>query len=144
MTNRIPDNSSFTIADPNDVLLNRRWQTYCQMDGFEDAGAWALDLNQDDAYKASLDPESIPEAMGWREWDALDDKEAADRARARAHVQSAIRTRHYRTQSRVRARRSPASTRRATTDSGGDSDGGGDPEPPHRPPSNTPRVGGAL
>ena len=34
-----------------------------------------------------------------------------------------------RTRARVRARRSPASQRRATTDSGGD-DCGGDPEPP--------------
>lgn len=36
-----------------------------------------------------------------------------------------------RTQARIRARRSPASARRATADSGGDD--GGDPEPP-RPP----------
>ncbi len=35
-----------------------------------------------------------------------------------------------RTQSRARARRSPASQRRATSDSGGDSSG--DPEPPRR------------
>lgn len=33
---------------------------------------------------------------------------------------------------RIRAHRSPACARRATTDSGGD-DGGGDPEPPRRP-----------
>ena len=53
--------------------------------------------------------------------------------------------RRIRAQTRGRARRSPASQRRATTDSGGDDgDGGsGDPEPPHRP-FNTPRVGGAL
>lgn len=54
----------------------------------------------------------------------------------------------YRTRirARIRARRSPASTRRATTDSGGDSDGG-DPEPP-RPSLSyslpTRRDGGAL
>lgn len=39
-----------------------------------------------------------------------------------------------RTQARIRARRSPTCTRRATADSGGNDDGGsGDPEPP-RPP----------
>lgn len=46
---------------------------------------------------------------------------------------------------RIRARRSPASQRRATTDSGGD-DGGGDPEPPQRPHlcSLPAYMGGAL
>ena len=41
---------------------------------------------------------------------------------------------------RIRARRSPASTRRATADSGGDR--GREPEPPR--PSRRPRTGGAL
>ena len=44
--------------------------------------------------------------------------------------------RRIRAQTRGRARRSPASTRRATTDSGGDSDGG-DPEPPRPRSSNS-------
>ena len=58
--------------------------------------------------------------------------------RARARPSPARRTH---TPARIRARRSPASTRRATTDSGGD-DGGGDPEPPHRPHIYS--LGGAL
>lgn len=58
-----------------------------------------------------------------------------------------------RTQTRIRARRSPASQRRATTDSGGDDGGGsGDPEPEPARPSKSkricggiaPRIGGAL
>ena len=49
--------------------------------------------------------------------------------------------RRIRTQPRIRARRSPASTRLATTDSGG-TDDGGDPEPPHRPHIYS--LGGAL
>jgi hypothetical protein len=49
------------------------------------------------------------------------------------------------TQARVRARRSPASSRRAASDSGGD-DGDGDPEPPRPRSSNSlsPICGGAL
>ena len=57
-----------------------------------------------------------------------------------------------RIQPRVRARRPLASTRRATSDSGGDDDGGsGDPEPPRPGPDPSPicggiapRMGGAL
>lgn len=51
--------------------------------------------------------------------------------------------RRIRTQARTRARRSPASTRRATADSGGSGDP--DPEPPRRPLYNLPVcMGGAL
>ena len=140
MNTSISDNSSFTIFEPDDVLDH-----YYPCAG-EAAGEWALD--KDSAYQASFEQmEMPPEARGWREWDALDDKEAAARAaRARAHTQAVIRTRSYRTQTRVRARRSPASARRAACDSAGDDgDGGGDPEPP-RPRShcNLSQVGGAL
>ena len=63
------------------------------------------------------------------------------RARAVARRTRPSPARRIRTQARIRARRSPASQRRATTDSGGD-DGGGDPEPPHRPSIYS--LGGAL
>lgn len=136
MNTSISDNSSFTIFEPDDVLDH-----YYPCAG-EAAGEWALD--KDSAYQASFEQmEMPPEARGWREWDALDDKEAA---RARAHTQTVTRTRGHRTQTRVRARRSPASVRRAASDSGGDDgdgDGGGDPEPP-RPLSLPASVGGAL
>lgn len=69
---------------------------------------------------------------------------AAAARRARPSPARRIRTQPR----RIRARRSPASTRRATTDSGGsDSDGGsGDPEPPRRPHlcSLPAYMGGAL
>ena len=136
MNTSISDNSSFTIFEPDDVLDH-----YYPCAG-EAAGEWALD--KDSAYQASFEHmEMPPEVLGWREWDALDDKEAAARmARARAHTQTRVRARSYRTQTRVRARRSPASVRRAASDSGGDDgDDGGDPEPP-RPQKR--RNGGAL
>lgn len=61
------------------------------------------------------------------------------RARAAARPSPARRIRTH----RIRARRSPASTRRATADSGGDDGDGGDPEPPRS--SNLPAYrGGAL
>ncbi|MDA8206388.1 MAG: hypothetical protein M0Z36_09980 [Thermaerobacter sp.] len=106
-------------------------------------------IEDDEAYKASFSQmETPPEFRGWREWDALDDAALAA-ARARARARAGARTRHYRTHTRARARRSPASTRRATVDSGGDD--GGDPDPP-RPGSDpspicggiAPRMGGAL
>ena len=51
-----------------------------------------------------------------------------------------------RTHPRTRARRSPASVRRATADSGGSDSDGGDPEPPRRPRSTSfsAVLGGAL
>ncbi len=141
MNTSISDNSSFTIFEPDDVLDH-----YYPCAG-EAAGEWALD--KDSAYQASFEHmEMPPEVLGWREWDALDDKEAAARAaRARAHTQTVIRTRSCRTQTRVRARRSPASARRAACDSGGDDgDGaGGDPEPEPRRSNLSPVAnGGAL
>ena len=54
----------------------------------------------------------------------------------RANARRLSPARRIRTQARIRARRSPASTRRATTDSGGDDDGG-DPEPPRPSPLNS-------
>ena len=70
------------------------------------------------------------------------------RMRTRRHTRHVLAVTPRRTHGEARARRSPASTRRATTDSGGsDGDGGGDPEPP-RPPHlySLParRDGGAL
>ena len=68
----------------------------------------------------------------WRR--GLDIQRGFEILRARA-----VRRRHprpRRAHARIRARRSPASQRRATTDSGGDDGGGsGDPEPP-RPRCN--------
>ena len=63
----------------------------------------------------------------------------------RQHQEAPARRIRTHTQARIRARRSPASTRRATTDSGGD-DAGGDPEPPRRPQSTSfsPVFGGGL
>ena len=146
MNTSISDNSSFTIFDPDDVLVDRYYPCAGEADG-----EWALDKDSayQSAYQASFEQmEMPPEARGWREWDALDDKEAAARAaRARAHTQTVIRTRSYRTQTRVRARRSPASARRAACDSGGDDgDGaGGDPEPEPRRSNLSPVAnGGAL
>ena len=145
MNTSISDNSSFTIFDPDDVLVDRYYPCAGEADG-----EWALDKDSayQSAYQASFEQmEMPPEARGWREWDALDDKEAAARAaRARAHTQTVIRTRSYRTQTRVRARRSPASVRRAASDSGGDDgDDGGDPEPEPRRSNLSPVAnGGAL
>ena len=141
MNTSISDNSSFTIFEPDDVLVDRYYPCAVEADG-----EWALDKDSayQSAYQASFEQmEMPPEVLGWREWDALDDKEAAARmARARAHTQTRVRARSYRTQTRVRARRSPASVRRAASDSGGDDgDDGGDPEPP-RPQKR--RNGGAL
>ena len=144
MNTIISDNSSFTIFEPDDVLVDR----YYPCAGGAD-GEWALDKDSayQSAYQASFEHmEMPPEALGWREWDALDDKEAAA-VRARAHTQTVIRTRSYRTQTRVRARRSPASARRAACDSGGDDGdgGGGDPEPEPRRSNLSPVAnGGAL
>ncbi len=74
----------------------------------------------------------------WRR--GLDIQRGFEILRARA-----VRRRHprpRRAHARIRARRSPASQRRATADSGGD-DAGGDPEPPR--PSLSPTIsGGAL
>ena len=140
MNTSISDNSSCTIFESDDVLDH----SYPCAD--EAAGEWALD--KDSAYQASFEHmEMPPEVLGWREWDALDDKEAAARmARARAHTQTRVRARSYRTQTRVRARRSPASVRRAASDSGGDDgDDGGDPEPEPRRSNLSPVAnGGAL
>lgn len=61
--------------------------------------------------------------------------------RTRRYTRRVLAVTPRRTRGEARARRSPASQRRATTDSGGGD--GGDPEPPHRP-SNTPHAGGAL
>ena len=96
-------------------------------------------VGEDPRYQAGL--EQTPEGRGWGEWDALDDKQAAE-ARYRARARAAPRVRR---QTRARARRAPASVHRATADSGGDDGdgGGGDPEPP-RPLSLPASVGGAL
>ena len=85
-----------------------------------------------------------PEESAWRDSEEL--RRGAEiqmgfeimRARAARRARPSP-ARRIRTQARIRARRSPASTRRATTDSGGD-DAGGDPEPPR--PSLS--CGGAL
>ena len=66
--------------------------------------------------------------------------------RAIRRMPRATPARRTHTPARVRARRSPASQRRATSDSGG-TDGGGDPEPPRpRPRCNVSPIfcGGAL
>ena len=69
------------------------------------------------------------------------------RAHTAARRRDRVRVRpHHNTAARVRARRSPASQRRATTDSGGSDSDGGDPEPPRPRSSSLSPVscGGAL
>ena len=170
MTDRIPDNSSFTISDEEALeavrVFNRRCEEHAASEAaamprtfFKEYEAATLADQQavidDPCYQAARDAEGTPPDLLPEEWE--EDLVAGGRSnlayqrgvqlqerRARARARTAFHTRHYRrTQSRVRARRSPATQRRATTDSGGDDGGGGDPEPPHRS-SNTPHIGGAL
>ena len=88
---------------------------------------------------------SLPEHF-WEKLEKIRARRTASRRRSALGRHIPILIFHTRRthQARVRARRSPASVRRATTDSGGDSDGG-DPEPP-RPlySSPSPVCGGAL
>ena len=94
----------------------------------------------DDPYACEPPP---PEESAWRDREEL--RRGAEiqmgfeimRARAARRARPSP-ARRIRTQARTRARRSPASQRRATTDSGGDD--GGDPEPPRSSLS----CGGAL
>jgi hypothetical protein len=85
----------------------------------------------------------------WEKLDKARARRTANRRRSALGRHIPIHLFHTRRthQARVRARRSPASQRRATADSGGtDGDGGGDPEPP-RPRSSSslsPYAGGAL
>ncbi len=83
------------------------------------------------------DPLFTPgERAAMKNWSLLTKLDAAIQLRAGRRTPRPAPARRIRAQTRGRARRSPASTRRATTDSGGDSDGG-DPEPPRPRSSNS-------
>jgi hypothetical protein len=155
MNKSIPDNSRFTISDQEALeavrAFNLKCAEYAAHEEYEEA-------TDDPRYRAAIQKEGIPPDFlpGWEE-DVIAGARfnlayqrgvQLQEMRARARARTALHARHYRSQTRVtrvRARRSPASTRRATADSGGDDGGGsGDPEPP-RPRCNVSQIfcGGA-
>lgn len=161
MTDRISDNSCFTISDKEALEVVRKLDaSRVEHETMFARGEAHFDPTSPppEEYLAALESESLPPDLdpdsrweedyleglrseqAWTRWYQIVTSRALTRARA------ALRARGYRaqrTQVRVRARRSPASTRRAT-DSGGD-DGGGDHEPPRPRSSNlSPIRGGAL
>ena len=162
MNKSIPDNSRFTISDQEALeavrAFNLKCAEYCGAASAENAAheeyeyeAATFEDHQatidDPRYLEAIKKEGIPPDFlpGWEE-DVIAGARfnlayqrgvQLQEMRACARARTALHTRHYRrTQTRVRARRSPASTRRATTDSGG-SDDGGDPEPPRSRSSNS-------
>ena len=148
MKNSIPNDFSFAISDGEALEAVRQLETSrVEHEKMLAGGETRFDPTAPppEGYMTSIEQEGtpsdfLPDFKPWYEEDPTSgvrfDKAykrglqiLMARARARARIRAS--TRHYRTQTRTRARRSPASTRRATVDSGGDD--GGDPEPP-RPP----------
>ena len=171
MTDRIPDNSYFSISDQEALeavrVFNRKCEEYAARGDaaiprtFHEAATYTdhQAVIDDPNYQSAIVKDGTPPDFlpGWEE-DLIVGARfnlayqrgiRLQELRARARARTAFHTRCYRTQTRVRARRSPASQRRATTDSGGgtDGDGGGDPEPPRPLQLSLPAhiaAGGAL
>lgn len=143
MNKSISDNSRFTI--PEVEVFHEAYEAATLADH-------QAVLN-DQHYQAARDAEAPPprQVDGEIDNDTFQDfcwRYDRMQARAAARFATRARTGAYRNRTCARARHSPASTRRATADSGGsDGDGdGGDPEPPHRPSYSLPTRcdGGAL
>ena len=144
MNNIISDNSYCTISDISDIDMSHLVAGETRFDPTAPAPEGYLDALQRDGgpplpeWAENPDRYLENEAKWWETYQLKLQKEMRVLARVRVRA-----TRRYRGQ--TRARRAPASTRRATADSGGDDDGGsGDPEPP-RPRCNVSQIfcGGA-